>query len=86
MVFNIKVYYLAKKHYPEFDGLKGYKYPSTPAPREVAFTARESVPFDQNQLIFKTPGKFEKEENIIHYNSAIQIILTPASPNCRKNL
>ena len=86
VVFNIKVYYLAKEHYPEFNGLKGCKYPSTPAPRKIVFTARESVPFDQKQVIFKTPDKFEIEKNIIHYSSAIQITLTPASPNSKKNL
>ena len=86
MVFNLKVYYVAKKHYPEFNGLKGSRYPYTPAPRKVAFTARESLPFDQKQVIFKTPDKFEKEKNIVHYNSAIRITLTPASPNCRKKM
>ena len=80
VVLNLKVYYLAKTHYPEFDGLKGCKYPETPAPRQIAFTARESVHFDQKKTIFLRPKSIDNDENIIHFNSAIQIFLTPATP------
>ena len=80
VVFNLKVYYLAKIQYPEFDGFKGCKYPGTPSPRQIAFTARESGPFDQEKKIFLTPKSIDKDENIIHFNSAIQIFLTPATP------
>ena len=80
VVFNIKVYYLAKAEYPEFGGLKACKYPGTPAPRQIVFTPRESVPLDHEKIKFKSPDKPEKDDYTTHYNSAIQIILTPASP------
>ena len=50
MVLNLKVYYLAKTQYPEFDGLKGCKYPGTLAPRQIAVTARERGHFDQEKI------------------------------------
>ena len=80
VVFNIKIYYLAKTEYPEFEGLKGCKYPGTPAPRQIVFTPRDSVPSDLEKINFKSPDKSEKDDYTTHYNSAIQIILTPASP------
>ena len=79
-MFNLKVYYWAKIYYPEFDGFKGCKYPGTPSPRQIAFTARGSGPFDKEKINFPTPNSIDKDENIIHFNSAIQILLTPASP------
>ena len=80
VVLNLKVYYLAKTHYPEFDGFKGCKYPGTPAPRQIAFTARESGHFDQDKTIVQTPKSIDRDEKIIHFKSAIQILLTPATP------
>ena len=79
-MFNLKVYYLAKIQYPEFDGFKGCKYPGTPSPRQIAFTARESGPFYQEKINFLTPKSINKDDKIIHFNSAIQILLTPATP------
>ena len=79
-MLNLKVYFLAKTHYPEFDGLKGCKYPGTPAPRQLGFTARESGHVDQDKTIVLTPKSIDKDEKIIHFKSAIQIFLTPATP------
>ena len=80
VVLNLKVYYLAKTQYPEFDGFKGCKFPGTLAPREIAFTARETGHFEQEKTNFLPPKSIDKGVNIIHFNSAIQIYLTPATP------
>ena len=71
------MYYLAKTRYPEFDGLKGCRYPGTPSPRQLAFTPRQSVPSAEKKKSFITPNRFEKDENIV---AAVQIFVTPASP------
>ena len=80
MVLNLKVNYLAKTQYPEFDGFKGCKYPGTVAPRQIAFTARECGHFDREKINLLPPKVIDKDENIIHFNSAVQIFLTPATP------
>ena len=71
---------MAKTQYPEFDGFKGSKYPGTLAPRQIAVTARDRGHFDQEKTNLLPAKAIEKDENIIHFNSAIQIFLTPATP------
>ena len=70
-LFNLKVYFDAKRRLPEFSGLQGRRYPGQPDPLPYIVTPRRAHPPPGHQPEGSTSGSWRQTKPII-------ILVTPA--------
>ena len=81
LLFNVIVFFIAQIRFPEFDGLKGQRFPDTPPLRiQEILPRRPSLCFSEtNQKLLLDKLKNKTKEDA-HFNSALSIHVRPAQP------
>ena len=81
LLFNVIVFLIAQIRFPEFNGLKGKRFPGTPSPRiQEILPRRPSLCLSEmNQKLLLHQLK-NKNKQAVDINAALSINVRPAQP------